>query len=309
MSWFKKIAQAVDLQKDIQDFISSNLEVDDYGIEFILISNEQPISEQEAASQISNVLVTMPSVSGYLFKLLERDLPAGKMPVISVDYDKSFNQLNLYYNGQQISSGHLLEDGLSYKGLKIKEPPRTVGGRKKQLQRLREQKEQEGNVLETPDETYLFHANHCGYLMAKTIIRKVVPPWTGPNSGRYGKGMEAWIRMPIDELVRLYDRFGGQPLKALLSGERTIDEKEGITRIYSIPFVREVLEFLGLVVDLPDTLDPDTGERGETFQDDRTRLTQFADRILHTLVSQRPDLNSEEIEYYFKEGAQGQLVW
>lgn len=159
---------------------------------------------------------------------------------------------------------------------------------------------------EFPDKAnYLDHANQCGYLLENVTLNFL------KSKRMHGTSVKTRIEGLVPYQLRDFTGADGEASLAALSTHKDtkLEKSSRATKIYSgwSGFARAVIAFLNVDVDVDSIAARHRESGGDSIFRPLNKWGVGKKSIIERLVSQRPDIDAEEIRKSFMKGYGGKL--
>jgi len=286
-------------------WLQDQLELDGYGGAFQVHRDGEPLDEQAGRQAIVQAMVADLSMMGRYQEALRRMAGKGDNPrdlAATVEHGPE---------GLTFKHGDFRE--LIGGGLQISGPKKTRRREKKTEESAEESAEdrrvrletKRQKIQDTPEKDYLDHANQCGYLLKNVTLNFL------RSTRMRGTSVKTKIKDLVpDQLRGFTDADGEASLAALSTHEDTELEKSGRDpNIYSgwSGFARAVIDFLNIDMDVDSIAARHRESGGGPKYRPLNKWGVGRKAVVERLVSQRPDIDAEEIKKSFMKGYGGKL--
>jgi len=293
---------------DIAAGLQDKLELRGYWTEFQVLRNGMPIDEESARQIIIGMVTSPPIIEKYQSSLQRMNGDADNREAI-VEATQTTGGLRFKHG----SYGQLLTDfgefNVISKGtLKDRLENRTKAEEKAE-ERATALDAKHRDIQSTSNDDYLIHANQTGYLLKNVRLDFLRSP------KMQGTSVKMRIRdLTLDQLRRFVDAAGHETLASLSTHEGTQPGLDDYGQyIYSgwIGFATEVIDFLNLetVIDIGDIKSQHRDIGGDTGFRPLSEWGGTVEAAIDQLAERRPDIDVEDIRYWFMEGYGGELLY
>lgn len=284
--------------------LQKQLKLENYGTMFHLYENNMPLDEQSARNFVIQAIISSPMISQY-----QRTLQHMLFNDDNPDYYEMSVQPDPSGRGLVFEHGDFTSP-VDTSDLKVSGPGTEIHKTKQQV-RLEEQKQKLDEKLQkiqnTDEMDYLYHANQCGYLTARTKMRF----WH--LEGMWATTVATAIPgISIEQLRGFVDATGQNTLSEISTHAGYLPDNinldTGILANHR-DFARQIMNFLNLefIIDI-DSIVADYREIiGDSGFKSIEEWGGSKDVVLNRIINRRQNIDADTIRDLFEEGYSGNL--